>query len=485
MTEQISPHTLEALEYPKIVARIAGRCLTPYGREHVAQLRPLFDKAVIDRRQDEAAQMQDIVRFGLPFPLTRIDDCREALKRSTVEGEILEPAEINRVLELVTLSISLHRYNTEERDKFPAIAEYLQKLRAFPELQKEIRRCIDDQGEIKDSASPALKRIRREQVDLRRHILRRLEQIVGSQRKQAGWQDDIVTQRNGRYVISVLSSQYQSSMGILHDRSQSGNTLFVEPQETVELNNRLNMLQQEEHVEIVRILKTLTGEIGQRASALTENCRLIGLLDARHATAELAVALKATRPVIHDTPGVELEQARHPLLILQAGNVEKVVPLSLTLDADRRGIVITGPNTGGKTVALKTIGLLVLMAQSGLPIPAKEKSAVGIFRNVFADIGDEQSIEQSLSTFSSHMGHIVEAVDRADEHTLVLFDEIGAGTDPKEGAALAEAIIIHLVERGVYLVATTHYSQLKTLPLSHPELENASLEFDRDNLSPT
>ena len=485
METRIAEHTREALEYDKVVARIVGHCLTPYGRREAAGLLPLTEPAAIERRLDETTQMMEIQRFGLPFPLSRLEDCTEALERSRLEGARLDPAEILQVAELAAVTIALHRYDREGREKFPAIAAYLERLRAFPELLADIRRCLDEHGEVKDNASPRLKSVRAEQAEVRRKIIARLERILGQRKKQAGWQDDMVMQRNGRYVIPVIAGQYHPGMGILHDRSQSGNTLYVEPNETVELNNRLNFLQQEEQLEIDRILRRLTADIGQRAAALMENTRLVGILDARHAAARLGVELHAARPRIQRQPMLHLEEARHPLLLMQAADRRRVVPLSVRLEKDRYGLLITGPNTGGKTVALKTIGLLVLMAQAGLPIPADERSSVGIFSRIFADIGDEQSIEQSLSTFSSHMRHIVEAVEHADDHSLVLLDEIGAGTDPKEGAALAEAIILNLIERGVFLVATTHYSQLKTLPLSQPALENASLEFDRKTLSPT
>lgn len=485
MTSRISAHSLETLEFPKILSLLEGKCITPFGCREIAAVKPLFDRETINRIQNEHAQMTDIIKFGLPFPLVRLPDCTEHLEHSTVEGTALEPSQIRQLLELIELSLYLHRYDREGREKFPAIATYLQRMRAFPELKSEINRCIDERGEIKDSASPQLKRIRRELFDLRKRLVSKLEKILAGRTKQSGWQDDIITQRNERYVIAVLASQYQTSMGILHDRSNSGNTLYVEPSETVETNNRLNLLQQEERNEIHRILCQLTAEIAQRADALKENCLLLGLLDARHAGALLAIQLGSVQPNINNDSNFDLKEARHPLLLITAANQKDVIPLSLSLDNDRLGILITGPNTGGKTVALKTVGLLILMAQSGLPIPAHKNSTIGIFTQVFADIGDEQSIEQSLSTFSSHIRHIIDAAKHADSHTLILLDEIGAGTDPKEGAALAEAILIHLVQCNSRLIVTTHYSQLKTLPLSHPQLENASLEFDRTTLAPT
>ncbi len=481
----IDQHTLETLEFPKIITAISGKCLTPYGTQVVRSIEPLFDREAIERRQDEIAQMKDIINFGSAIPLCRLEDCTELLERSSLEGTYLDPDEILRVLELVEVSIDLHGYDREEREKFPAIDEYLRKIRAFPELKKEINRAIDESGDIKDNASSKLKRTRLDLADSRRTILNRLESILARQHKQAGWQDDVITQRNGRYVIPIISGQYSHNLGILHDRSQSGATFYVEPNETVELNNRINQLMQEERVEMDRILRAITAEIAQRADPLQENCRLIGLLDFFHAAAGLANQIKADRPAITTEPQLQLREARHPLLILQHGGIDKVVPLTISVDESRQGVLITGPNTGGKTIALKTIGLSILMAQAGLPIPADPRSGTGIFASVFADIGDEQSIELSLSTFSSHVGNIVKATRNISPGTLLLFDEIGAGTDPKEGAALAEAIILYTIKHGAKLIATTHYSQLKTLALEHPEIENASLEFDRQSLAPT
>ena len=481
----ISSHTLEVLEYHKIIALISGRCLTPIGKVFVGQFAPMSDSAAIERRQDEIQQIKDIVNFGLPFPLERLEDSTPFVEHAKLEGVFIDPPEILAVLRLVDVSIALHGYDKENRAKFPLVDEYLKRTRAFPELKKQIIDALEPTGEIKDSASPALRKIRLDIHETRRKTISRIEAIVGSQKKQAGWQDDIVTQRNDRYVMPVISANYRTDMGILHDRSQSGATLYIEPAEVVEMNNRLNMLLQEERLEIDRILRAITREIGLRASALLENWQIIGQLDSFHAAALLASETKSNRPKTDRAASVSLVEARHPLLILKLKDVTKVVPLSLTLNDDRPAVLITGPNTGGKTIALKTFGLLTLMAMTGLPIPARETSTVGIFEQVFADIGDEQSIELSLSTFSSHITNIISAITAADAKTLVLFDEIGAGTDPKEGAALAESIVMHLVKSDARMIVTTHYSQLKTLALENPEIENASLSFDRQSLSPT
>ncbi len=481
----IDQHTLDTLEFPKILSAIRGKCVTPFGPVEVDQIRPLDSLTDIKTRQGEFSQMTDIVRFGMAFPLYRMSDCREFLSKARIPGIFLDPPEIMAVLELVDNSIALHGYDKEGRPKFPVIAEYLDTIRAYPELKKEIKRTIDEHGQVKDDASTKLRQVRGELAENRRRIVNRLEQILAGKHKQPGWTDDVVTQRAGRYVIPVPASGYRADLGILHDRSQSGATLYIEPSETVELNNRINMLFQEERLEIDRILRALTAEIAERADTLVENTRLIGKLDAMHAAAQLAALTDSAPPLIGEEPGFSLVDARHPLLIAQFGAVDKVVPMTVSLDDNRHAILVTGPNTGGKTIALKTIGLLTLMAQSGLLIPAAHTSQVGIFQRVYADIGDEQSIELSLSTFSSHITNIINAISHLSHGTLVLFDEIGAGTDPKEGAALAEAIILHILQSGAHLVATTHYSQLKTLALEHTGIENASLEFNRETLAPT
>ncbi|MEW5796949.1 MAG: endonuclease MutS2 [Candidatus Zixiibacteriota bacterium] len=481
----ISQHTAEILEFPKILSLIAEKCLTAYGPPEVKRFGPMFDLSAIETRLDETNQLKDIYNFGRSFPLSQLDDCRDIIGKSQVAGAFLDPEEIIKVLGLVEVSIALHEYDPENRANFPAVVPYLKSIRSFPELKKEINRIVDVDGQVKDSASTQLRRIRGSLFDSKRRIVSQLETILSTAQKQVGWQDDVITQRNGRYVIPVLSGQYRADQGILHDRSQSGATLYVEPRETVELNNRIHLLMQEERAEVVRILTALTGEIGQRAEALMENTRLIGQLDARYAAAKFASETKGNRPKIHDLPEFDIQEARHPLLVRKFGGIDKVVPLSASLNGSRQALLITGPNTGGKTVALKTLGLTTLMVQSGLLVPASESSCYGIFRQVFADIGDEQSIELSLSTFSSHIRNISEAVAKVSDDSLALLDEIGAGTDPKEGAALAEAIILFMVDKGTKLVASTHYSQLKTLALDHPEIENASLEFDRTTLAPT
>ena len=478
-------HSLDVLEYQKIISILKGLCLTKYGVAKAEETAPMIDIDTIRTRLDETGQMKDIIRFGEAIPLYRLEDATETIKRSRTEGIFLEPLELLKILELIEVSSSLYNYAQPERSKFPLIAGHLRRLHPLPEIGREISKAIDRDGSILDSASPKLKKIRGDIADLRRQIINRLERILAGRTKQPGWQDDTITQRDGRYVIPMLSGQFRHDSGIVHDRSHSGATLFVEPNETVELNNRLGIQFQEERLEIDRILRKITALIAEKADDLLSNCEVVGYLDLIHAAASMSIKIDGNQPVIGEGSRFSLLAARHPLMMYYMEKKDEIVPNDISLDDSRLAIIITGPNTGGKTVALKTVGLLILMAQSGLHIPADAKSEIGIFKNIFADIGDEQSIELSLSTFSSHTRQIVYAVKNANPECLVLFDEIGAGTDPKEGASLAEAILLRLIKSKIKTIVTTHYSQLKTLPMLHPEIENASFEFDRKSLKPT
>jgi len=478
-------HTLEVLEYHKIIDILRGLCLTQYGVAKVDEVAPLVDADLIRIKLAEVSQMRDIIRFGQAFPLYRLEDIGEILLKSQTEGIFIEPMNLLAVMELIDVSGSLHDYAKGERDNFPLIAPYLVKLHPFPDLRKAIDKSIDHDGSIKDSASSHLKQIRSDIGSLRRRIIHRLENILSERQKTPGWQDDMVTQRDGRYVIPVLSGQFRQDAGIVHDRSQSGATLYIEPNETVEFNNQLGLLYQQERLEMDRILRQLTGMVGEASDRLLSNIDIIGTLDIIHASAGLSIKTDSEEPRVIGRSRFDIRNARHPLLLYYVEDKSTIVGNDIALDNDRLALIVTGPNTGGKTVALKTVGLLVLMAQSGLHIPVDENTEIGLFDNILADVGDEQSIELSLSTFSSHIRQIVFAVRHSGPNALILLDEIGAGTDPKEGAALAEAILLELIRRKSKVIVTTHYSQLKTLPMTHPEVENASFEFDRASLKPT
>lgn len=484
---EIDLHTIEILEFPRVKQLIAGMTLSPYGRTCVENLHPMFDRETIETALRQSAQMRDIIRFEEALPLERVEDISELIAKTRIEGLHLEPKPLLDIKRFLEITNYLHAYGkAEEREqKFPDVVAILRRFHPHRDISTAIGKAIDPAGEILDSASVSLARIRRDLGDAEAKIRQHLERILASRRKHAGWQDDVITVRDGRYVIPVLSGDFRSEAGIVHDKSHSGATLFVEPNSAIPINNRLRQLQQDERLEIDRILRELTAMVGEVADDIVADLATFGLLDCAHARAMFALKTDAASPRVIDACELDMIGARHPLLIYAAGSTDSVVPMSITLDQTSQGILVTGPNTGGKTVALKTVGLLTVMAMSGVEIPADPNSRIGIYHKMYADIGDEQSLELSLSTFSSHIRNIIAAVKDADENTLVLLDEIGAGTDPKEGAALAEVIILTLLARRCNLLATTHYSQLKTLPLEHPELINASLEFDRENLQPT
>jgi len=484
---EIDAHSIKVLEFPRLREIIGGMTLSPFGRRRIDELYPGLQHPLIERSLRQSAQMRDIIHFEEALPLIRIDDISEAIEKSRIEGVHLEPKVLLQIKLVLDTIISLSAYGKppERAENFPDIVEILSGLHPKRNISVVVGRAIDPAGEILSSASSRLAAIRREISDTEAQLKQHLIKILGSRRKHAGWTDDVITIRDGRYVIPVLSGEFRNEEGIVHDKSQSGATLYVEPSSAIPINNKLRQTRQDERLEIDRILRELTAMVGEAADDIMADLEAYGLLDGIHAKATFALKIGAVAPHIVQDSQLRLVDARHPFLIYAAGSSQGVVPLSVTLDRGTQGILITGPNTGGKTVALKTIGLLTLMTMSGLEIPAHHSSTIGIYDQVYADIGDEQSLELSLSTFSSHIRNIIAAVKDANERTLVLFDEVGAGTDPKEGASLAEVIILNLLERGCNLIATTHYSQLKTLPLEHPGLVNASLEFDRENLRPT
>lgn len=484
---EIDWHSIKVLEFPRVREIVADLTLSPYGRRRIEAMSPLFDRPEVEKRLRQSAQMRDIVRFEEAPPLEQLDDISELVDKSRIEGIHLDPKGLLAVKSFLEIAIALSIYGKaqDRPEKFPEIAAITSRLHPRRDIAVGIGKAIDPAGEVLNTASPHLGKIRREIGDAETQVKQHLMRILGARRKHSGWQDDVITVREGRFVIPVLSGEFRPEEGIVLDKSQSGATLYVEPASAIPINNRLRQLLQDERVEIDRILRDLTARVGEAADEIAADLEAYGEIDAIHARAVFANKIKAVSPSISEEAGLHLVDARHPLLIHAAGSTDGVVPLSVSLDRDTQGVLVTGPNTGGKTVALKTIGLLTLMAMAGMEIPADDKSRVGLFQNIYADIGDEQSLELSLSTFSSHIRNIIAALRDADRETLVLFDEIGAGTDPKEGVALAEVIILSLLDRGCIMVATTHYSQLKSLPLEHPGLLNASLEFDRENLKPT
>ena len=471
---------LRVLEYDKVIHMLEQKATSDPGRQICRDLVPMTDLAQIEQAQTETADaltrifQKGSLNFGSNKPLGMC-------LRSLEIGSTLSSEELLRIAGLLENTARVKNFGRSDKDEEQqdSLTEYFHCLEPLAPLSKEIRRCIIDVDEIADDASPTLKKIRRSMVLTGEKIHNQLNSMVnGSVRNYL--QDAVITTRDGRYCIPVKAEYKGQVPGMVHDQSSTGSTFFIEPAAVVSLNNQLRELEIEEQKEIAVILANLSAEAGAHTLEIAENQRIMTQLDFIFAKASLAMDQNASRPLFNDEHIVRIRQGRHPLL-----DRKKVVPIDVELGKNFDLLVITGPNTGGKTVCLKTVGLFTLMGQAGLHIPALDRSQLSVFTEVFADIGDEQSIEQSLSTFSSHMTSIVSILAKADADSLCLFDELGAGTDPTEGAALAIAILNYLHDRGIRTMATTHYSELKIYALSTKFVENACCEFDVETLRPT
>ncbi|ADO76977.1 endonuclease MutS2 [Halanaerobium praevalens] len=480
-------HSLEVLEYKKIIKMTAQRAATKIGKEIIQNLEPVNNAEYIkDRLEKVSALKSMIVEFSNP-PFGGARDIREDLKKAA-KGSVLSTTAISRVRNTIRAVFELKRYlngiksNLDPRiieREYQKIYDLCSDLQTTPSLAREIDRCLNEYNEVADEASNKLRSLRAQIESIENSIRDKLDSIIKSKKYQDILQENIVTRRENRYVVPVKQEKRNSFDGIVHGQSASGLTLFMEPMAVVRLNNQLREVQAKENVEIQRILQMLSSKIAQSENIIKRNLMIISNLDSLAAAAKFSLDFDCNQPEVNESGIIELKKARHPLL------GEEPVPIDLKLGNDIATLVITGPNTGGKTVALKTVGLLTLMTQTGLHIPAAANSTISIFNKIFADIGDEQSIEQSLSTFSSHMHRIRKFLAESDNSTLVLMDELGVGTDPEEGAALGISILEKLQEKKATTIATTHYSQLKSYAYGTEEVENASVEFDLDTLKPT
>jgi DNA mismatch repair protein MutS2 len=458
------------------------------GREKALALEPTSDHEEIERRLETTREARALFDDRPGTSVGAAHDVRP-LAADAERGKVLPPGDLLDVRDTLAASRGLYRTLNRLENQFPHLARAAGRIRPCQEVIEEINRCIDDQGNVRDEASPALARIRREVDIAYDRIQAKLDNIIQSSKNASYLQEAIITRREGRYVIPLKAQFKDKIPGVVHDRSSSGVTLFIEPLSAVDLNNAWRELQLEEEEEVRRILAALSHLVGQHAEEIGETVGALADLDVAFAKAKYAEAIDASKPELvafadradeHPGSTVHLLGARHPLL-----DPEEVVPIDVDLDQETHVLVITGPNTGGKTVSLKTVGLLTLMAQAGLHIPAESGSALSPFEGVYADIGDEQSIEQSLSTFSAHMTNIISFLDQADSRSLVLLDELGAGTDPAEGSALARALLEHFRRRKSTTLVATHYPELKTYAQLTPGVRNASVEFDAETLSPT
>lgn len=472
------------LEFNGILDLLEGAANTSLSREQARRVGPVYNLEQVQEALAEAAEAKALLERGEEPPFGGVTDIRPHLDRARIEGAALDPRSLWQVYETLGAACQLRAFFHREKDRSPLLWKQARGLLPPESLVAAISGAITPEGAVADMASPGVHRVRQGIRALRGTIVAKLERYLTSPNYQAILAELIVTLRNDRYVIPVKSSAQGRIPGIIQDQSGSGITVYLEPTPVVEMNNRLRSLLREEEEEVIKVLQSLTAQVGREDESIQNLLGLLGHLDFLTAKGRLAVRLGADVPRVTRERRLVLHQARHPFLVLSVGQQGTPVPVDLEVGGAFSVLVITGPNTGGKTVALKTAGLLTLMTLSGLPIPASPDSQIPCYRAVFADIGDEQSIKQSLSTFSSHMTQVIKILAHAGPETLILLDELGAGTDPSEGAALGIAILGALRERGASVIATTHLEAVKAFAALTPGVENASVEFDLERLTP-
>ena len=471
-------HTLRVLEFDKVISRLQDQAACALGREVAGLTYPTADIDIARRKQAETTEARAILEYEGNIPLGGIEDVRHAVERSAIEA-LLQPQDLLAVLSTLQSSRRLAQFLLKLKNKHPLLGDLADEIGSFEALEAGISAAISQSGEVLDSASHTLARVRTELRTVQGRLTERMNSYVQAHQYRNIIQESVVTIRSDRYCIPIKAEYRGQFPGIVHDSSASGATLFIEPAAVVEMGNQRKQLAIREREEIEKVLARLTVEVGRFSEQILATLDVVGIIDSIVARAKLSIQQGATEPILNDKGEIDLIAARHPLL---SGDV---VPIDVDIGKTFNALLITGPNTGGKTVSLKTIGLLALMAASGLHVPADAGTEVAVFEKVFADIGDEQSIEQSLSTFSSHMNNIVRITSSSAASSLVLLDEIGAGTDPREGAGLAKAILDHLLERGTRVVATTHYGELKEYAYLREGVQNACVEFDPETLRPT
>ena len=469
------------LEYYKILDMLAGYASCEETRKRALALTPITDAAEIEHLQQTTSDALSRLYKGSGISFAGIHNVNASLKRLDIGGS-LNTTELLHICSLLEVAKRAKAYDRSDRadDKTDSLSPLFSQIEPLSPLLEEIKRCVIGEDEIADDASPALFKIRKSIRGMNDRIHTQLTNLMNNTTTRNYLQDAVITMRDGRYCLPVKAEAKTSVPGMVHDQSSSGSTLFIEPMAVVNLNNELRELFLKEQDEINVILADLSNRVAENANGIRQDYSVLAELDFIFAKAQLAKSYNGVAPIFNEEGRIHIRKGRHPLL-----DTKKVVPIDVRLGEDFRQLIVTGPNTGGKTVSLKTVGLLTLMGQSGLHIPAADRSELAIFHEIFADIGDEQSIEQSLSTFSSHMTNIVKILDQADDRSLCLFDELCAGTDPTEGAALEISILHKLHQYGATTMATTHYSELKVYALSTPGVENACCEFNVETLSPT
>jgi DNA mismatch repair protein MutS2 len=475
---------LAKLEFDTVLRRVIRYAQSDPGRDLLATLSVSTSMEEIETRLGQVTEMKRLLEEEEGLPLEGIYDVREALSKSRIEGTLLLPRELLEIGRNLRAARILRGFAAKRKERFPRVWSIADRLHTDKVLEFNIDQAIDESGTVRNNASRDLASVRRSIAERYEQLKTRLEGILKSATEQGFSQDEIITTREGRMVIPVKAEHKNHVPGFVHSASASGATVFVEPAETLELNNEIRSLQFQEQREIRRILRLLTGQVADSGNTLLQNLDLLAEIDALQAKGRYSIEILGVEPRITADGPLRLAQARHPILVLHHG-LQGTIPLDLTLGDGYRTLVISGPNAGGKSVALKSVGILVLMAQSGIHIPVGEETQIRVFDSVFVDIGDEQSIESDLSTFSSHLSHLKQIARDAGRESLVLIDEIGAGTDPAEGGALAATILEHLTARGAFTVATTHQGALKVFAHEAPSVENGAMEFDQSTLKPT
>lgn len=482
----VNAESQKILEFHKILEYVAGRAHASLTAEVILNSAPLVDQTEIEQRLTEVTELRAILDFDDPFPMESFDNIHPALKKARIVGVFLEPTELIRIKHVLLLARRIAQFFHLRPAKYPRVESLAAQIAEFPELEHQIDKIIDESSLlVRDQASKELARIRREIAGTESRIRQKIDSVMRDWAGRGFLQESLVTIRDGRPVLMVKEHFRNRARGMVHDQSASGATLFMEPLETLELNNHLRQLGLAETREIQRILIELTDQVRAVQPEVSHNLDLLVKFDLLYTSAGFSRQINGVQPLLNTENRLNLLTARHPLLLLKMGRPEKVVPLNLTMGDEFLTLIISGSNAGGKTVALKTLGLLALMVQTGFHIPVFPDSEIPIFEDIFADIGDSQSIENDLSTFSSHIQKLKLITRQATRRTLVLLDELGAGTDPEEGAALASAILLRLTDLGCLTIATTHHGALKIFAFETDRIENASMQFNSESLEPT
>ncbi len=473
------------LEFDKIISLLQEYAISPMAQEEFESLQFVTSKPAIEALLTEVSELRSILDHDDPFPLQQIWDVRTDVEKASIEGSYLQVEALIRISQNLTTGWRVRSYLHNRKEQYATLWSISEKINDYKKIEKEFSEKIDfSTSEIKDSASPKLNQIRKEIGRAEQGARKAIDKLFKAYSGKGYLQDDLITLKDGRRAFPVKSQYKNSVKGLVHDQSATGATLFIEPLESIELNNEITQLKVEENREIERILRNLTDLVREDLPGIEQNIAILARFDSIHAKAVFSRNLNCTQPALNENNRIRISNGRHPLLLLHKEKAEDVVPLDLKIEESIRTVVITGPNAGGKTVTLKTVGLFSLMVQSGVPIPADPDSSMPIFESIFVDIGDFQSIEQDLSTFTSHLHKIHTILENATNRSLILVDEIGIGTDPDEGASLAVAFLEELTKRNCLTIVTTHHGALKSFAYETPGVENGSMEFEIETLRP-